>query len=289
MTAKQALVSWDVLVHYDPKLPITLACDASTYGIRAVIYHTFPDGSEHPIAFASHTLTSAERNYAQLENEGDPWINQFHYSYKFTLLTAKQLTVLGPKKGILALAAARLQRWVVLLHANLIVYQDYHFPKSLKKASSRSINLQHCTDREATHHFQPSSSSLWNWSNIIAVCVSRMATSHSGQFQTLQVQSWWIFCGNWLLTMWYQSHYSILTAKHYTPRMDRRVWQEVMSGGLTPTRWDLANISLPYLRIEAAHHMLPFILDLAVKNMAENPCGFCQSLPREDIIIVDAH
>ena len=51
--AKEALVSSTVLTHYDPELPLTLAGDASAYGIGAVISHVFPDGSEHPIAFAS--------------------------------------------------------------------------------------------------------------------------------------------------------------------------------------------------------------------------------------------
>ena len=66
---KQALNSSKVLAHYDPSLPITMAGDASAYGIVSVISHILPDGSERPIAFASRTLSSSEKNYCQLEKE----------------------------------------------------------------------------------------------------------------------------------------------------------------------------------------------------------------------------
>ena len=123
--AKLALTSSKVLVHYDPSLPITLAGDASAYGIGAVISHTLPDGSEHPIAFASHTLSPSEQNYAQLEKEalslifGVKKFHQYLYGRQFMLVTDHKplMTILGPKKGIPSLAAARLQRWAVLLSA----------------------------------------------------------------------------------------------------------------------------------------------------------------------------
>ena len=54
-------------MHYNPDLPIRMAGDASAYRIGAVIAHVLPDGTERPVAFASRTLTSSEKNYAQVE------------------------------------------------------------------------------------------------------------------------------------------------------------------------------------------------------------------------------
>ena len=53
------------LAHYDPKLPLGLACDASSVGVGAMFFHKYSDGSERPIAYASKSLTSAEKNYSQ--------------------------------------------------------------------------------------------------------------------------------------------------------------------------------------------------------------------------------
>jgi len=119
---KDLIVSAGVLTHYQPELPLVLATDASPYGIGAVISHVI-DNTEKPIAFASRTLTKAERNYSQLDREalgivyGVKKFHQYLYGRKWTLVTDhKPLTsIFHPHKAIPAMAAARLQRWALLL------------------------------------------------------------------------------------------------------------------------------------------------------------------------------
>ena len=123
--AKKLLASAPVLAHYNPSLPICLAGDASAYGIGAVISHILPDGTERPVAYTSHTLSSTERNYSQLEKEalsliyGVQKFHQYLYGRQFILVTDHKplTTILGPKRGIPPLAAARLQHWAYTLSA----------------------------------------------------------------------------------------------------------------------------------------------------------------------------
>ena len=59
--AKRLVTPEQVLAHYDPELPVRVACDASPYGLEAVLSHVMADGSEKPVAFASRTLNRAEK------------------------------------------------------------------------------------------------------------------------------------------------------------------------------------------------------------------------------------
>jgi len=65
---KEEIASNRILMPFNPKLPLTLACDASPTGIAAVLSHIV-NGIERPIAFASRSLTPAEQNYSRLDRE----------------------------------------------------------------------------------------------------------------------------------------------------------------------------------------------------------------------------
>ena len=120
---KTRMASHEVLMYYDPSLPIKVTCDASPTGIGAVIAHVLAVGSDRPIAFTSRALSKAERNYSQLDKEALAIANavkafhQYVYGRHFTLETDHKplIHIFGDKKGIPQMAASRLQRWSVFL------------------------------------------------------------------------------------------------------------------------------------------------------------------------------
>ena len=67
--AKNNLASAPVLTHYNVMQKLKLAVDTSAYRLGAIISYVYDDGSKKPIAYASHTLLNAERNYAQIDKE----------------------------------------------------------------------------------------------------------------------------------------------------------------------------------------------------------------------------
>lgn len=52
-----------VPLHYDPTLPVSLACDVTAYGLGAGILHPLPWGGQRPTAYASGTLSPTKTKY----------------------------------------------------------------------------------------------------------------------------------------------------------------------------------------------------------------------------------
>ncbi|KAG1959630.1 hypothetical protein F2P79_005884 [Pimephales promelas] len=123
--SKEMINSVQVLVHYDPQKDVILSCDASPYGLGAVLSHKMPDGSERPIGFMSRTLNQAERNYSQLDKEGLAimfGLQRFHkylYGRKFTIVTDHKplLSLFNELKAVPQMSSPRIQRWAVTLRA----------------------------------------------------------------------------------------------------------------------------------------------------------------------------
>ena len=130
---KLLMASETVLTHFKPALAVTLACDASPYGLGAVLSHVLPDGTEQPIAYASRTLSSAEKNYSQIDKEalavvwGVKRFHQYLFGLHFTLITDHQplTTLFNPQRPMSATAASRLQRQALFLstHSYSIKYR----------------------------------------------------------------------------------------------------------------------------------------------------------------------
>ncbi len=141
---KVMIASDSVLTHYDPDLPLQLACDASPVGIGAVLSHVMVDGTERPIAFALRSLSKAEWNYPQIDKEAlaTVWgVKIFHnyiFGRNFILLTDHEplTSIFQPSKSLPVVTAARLQRYALFfaghdysirykntkLHGNLLIY-----------------------------------------------------------------------------------------------------------------------------------------------------------------------
>lgn len=120
---KEKLLEETVLVHFNPNDELGISCDASSIGVGAVLFHRYKDGTERPIANVSKILTSAQRNYSQIQKEALAIVfamkkfHQFLYGRKFYLVTDHKplLSLFGQQKATPALAANRLARWALTI------------------------------------------------------------------------------------------------------------------------------------------------------------------------------
>ncbi|XP_037560890.1 uncharacterized protein K02A2.6-like [Dermacentor silvarum] len=123
--SKELLVSAAVLPHYDPKKPVVLVCDASPYGVGAVLAHREDSGAERPIVFASRSLAPAELNYSHLDKEalalmfGVTKFRQYLWGREFEAITDHKplLGLLAPDKRVPEMCSPCIMRSALMLGA----------------------------------------------------------------------------------------------------------------------------------------------------------------------------
>ena len=121
-SAKDLLLKPAVLAHFDPSLPVVLACDASPVGLGCILSQVHSDG-ERPVAFYSRSLNSTEARYSQTDREGlavVSGVKKFNYCLAgrpFVIRTDHKplLGLIGEQKSLPVMASPRVMRWAMLL------------------------------------------------------------------------------------------------------------------------------------------------------------------------------
>ncbi|UYV75399.1 K02A2.6-like [Cordylochernes scorpioides] len=121
---KNLISSKSVLAHFNEDLPILVNCDASEYGVGAILSQ-IDHGVERPVVFASRTLNKTERRYAVIDKEalavifGVSEFSQYLLGRKFKILTDHKplVGIFNPKKPIPQVLSPRMLRWCLTLAA----------------------------------------------------------------------------------------------------------------------------------------------------------------------------
>jgi len=119
----------------------------------------------------------SEKNYTQIEREalslifGIQKFHQYIYGCKFTLITDHQplTTILGGKKGIPPIAAARMQRWGLLLSA---YHYNIEFKPTKSHANADCLSHLPVTDNSAVGN--PHDVTLFNVYQIVSLPVTEV-------------------------------------------------------------------------------------------------------------------
>lgn len=116
---KKILISPQVLMPYDPALPLLLATDASKTGLGAVLSHRLPNNQERPIAYASRTMSATEQRYSTIDKEALAivWAVQKFFKYLYarhwTLITDHKplVQIMQPSKSLPVLCISRMANY----------------------------------------------------------------------------------------------------------------------------------------------------------------------------------
>jgi hypothetical protein len=126
---KKLVTKAPVLSFYDPDKELILENDASEYGLGSAL---FQEGK--PVAYASRSLTSAERNYAQIEKEMlaiSFGLEKFHhYSY------GRKVTIITDHKPLESIVLKPLSKAPKRLQSLLLRTQKYDYNVTYKPGKS---------------------------------------------------------------------------------------------------------------------------------------------------------
>ncbi|XP_054287580.1 uncharacterized protein K02A2.6-like [Macrosteles quadrilineatus] len=121
---KMILSEEDTVVPYDESKPLVLVCDASEDGLGSVLMHKCEYGLEKPIAYASRTLSDAEKRYSNIDREALAILfavrkfHQYVYGRSFTLVTDHKplQRIFGENRNLPKVMNNRLVRWALELN-----------------------------------------------------------------------------------------------------------------------------------------------------------------------------
>ena len=176
---KEALSGAPVLAYYDPNKSLTLENDACEYGLGSALIQ-----DNRPIAFASRSLSDAEKKYAQIEKEMLAvtfGLEKFHhYTY------GRKVDVVTDHKPLVSIITKPLSSAPKRLQNLLLRAQKYSFSLSWKPGSE--IPLADALSRAPTQ--QPSKGEVINIINHEKIGDKllhqiRMATAIDGTLQGL--------------------------------------------------------------------------------------------------------
>lgn len=184
---KIELCSDRVLIPFDPNLPLILTSDASPTGVAAVLSHMI-NGEEKPIAYASRSLTSSERNYSQLDREALAivfGINHFYnyvFGRHFLLVTDNEpLTrIFSHNKALPQMTSARLLRYASFLSG---------FDYSVKFKKGKDNQNVDCLSRAPIKHKIDTHDSIGEEVNQLCTQTVFQISSEHITFQTIQIET----------------------------------------------------------------------------------------------------
>ena len=151
--SKWLLISTNILLLYNAELELIMTVNA--VGVGAVLSHIMTDGNEKLIYFTSRTLSSAEQNYVQIEQESLAvvfGVSKFHkyiYGQEFTIIMDHK-PLLGLFREGLAISpteSARVQCWALVL-------ASYHY-QLVYKPGSKISNTDGLSQLPVEDNFTP--------------------------------------------------------------------------------------------------------------------------------------